>query len=112
VWGISVGAGGGDSGVSGGDSGAGFGDGKEDSTPMNADRKGMNADGLEWPVRPCVELDARASPWHAAFVFIPADRCSSVLSLACLPAPQPDRFLGGPLASGGDFLTGSDTRRL
>jgi hypothetical protein len=83
VWGISV--------------GAGVGEGKEDSTPMNADRKGMNADGPEWLVCPCVELDARTSLWHAASVFIPADRRSSVLSLACLPAPQPDRFLGAGL---------------
>jgi hypothetical protein len=63
--------------------GAGVGEGKEDSTPMNADRKGMNADVPEQPVLPCVELDARTSLWHAASVFIPADRCSSVLSLAC-----------------------------
>jgi hypothetical protein len=50
---------------------------------MNADRKGMNADGPEWLVCPCVDLDARTSLWHAASVFIPADRRSSVLSLAC-----------------------------
>jgi hypothetical protein len=80
---------------------------------LNADERrqqGMNADVPEQPVLPCVDLDARASPWHAASVFIPADRRSSVLSLACLPASRLDRFLGGPLASGGDFLTGGDMR--